>query len=193
MEREGQIGKSLPLQPRKLLYVWLRSHRSIPQPAMQFSSIFDYRLLAVISAQFHFTIWQSCYLCYLDLSGRSISSTSNLHVCISLGPFVQQRQSVRTVKEEGISAPRLVFTFDTRAHRSPSDTKVHLWMGNALRHTHLPTHMATVLMSSYWDGYTEKTLGDAVPLNTEDRANGERFAFKIISTAIHQANVGKAK
>lgn len=57
-------------------------------------------------------------LCHLDLSGRSISSAGNLHVCISLGPFA--RHSVRTVKEDGMSAPRLVFTFDSRAYPSPA-------------------------------------------------------------------------
>lgn len=112
-----------------------------PPTAMQFSSISDYRLLAVISAQFHFTIWQPRYLCHLDLSGRSISSAGNLHVCISLGPFV--RQSVRTVKEEGgcqrpdyfsplipecIAHPRGMgfwdilasYEFETRRYKSPS-------------------------------------------------------------------------
>lgn len=77
------------------MYVWITSlfpHRSIPRTTTQFSSIFDYRLHALISAQFHFTIWQLRCLCHLDLSGSSISSTGNLHVCISLWSFVRQRQ-----------------------------------------------------------------------------------------------------
>lgn len=130
-DRERHIGKSLPPHLRELLDVWLWClplsffPLSFHAPtAIQFSSIFDYRFLASVSAQLHFTIWQLCYLCHLDLSGRSISAAGNLHVCISLGSFVRKRQSVRTVKEEGISAPRLVFTFDTGAHRSPVRNRI---------------------------------------------------------------------
>lgn len=120
---ERNIGKSLPFTSWSYWVsdsdVSLCLFSPHAPTAIQCSSIFDYMFLASISAQFHFTIWQLCYLCHLNLSARSISAAANLHVCISLGSFVRKRQSVRTVKEEGISAPRLVFTFNTRAHRSP--------------------------------------------------------------------------
>lgn len=149
--------------------------------AIQFSSIFDYRFLAVISAQFHFTIWQLCYLCHLDLSGRAISAAGNLHVCISLGSFVRKRQSVRIEEEEGISAPRLVFTFDTRAHRSPMWNGIserrflsELWSwSTAIQRPiygcviHSDTHgRKSTHMSSNQDGSKEKSLEDMPPLNT---------------------------
>lgn len=84
----------------------------------------------MISTRFHFTIGQLRYLCHLHLSWHSISSDGNLHVCILFGPFVRQRQSVRTVNEDRISAPRLVFTFDTKAYRSA--TRMGFWKGKFL-------------------------------------------------------------
>lgn len=88
----------------------------------------------MISTRFHFTIWQLRYLCHLHLSWHSISSDGNLHVCILFGPFV--RQSVRTVNEDRISAPRLVFTFDTKAYRSA--TRMGFWKGSC-RYTYSQT------------------------------------------------------
>lgn len=195
MEGGGEIGQSLPLQPRKLLYVWLRSFPT----AMQFSSIFDYRLLAVISAQSHFTIWQLCYLRHLDLSGCSISSASNLHVCISLGSFVRQRQSVRTVKDEGNFSAQISFhlwyqnesltrwngileseTFEWALKFKHSNTKAHLvWFTQTQKHAHIITHSDTLLNAHgnsehMMETHTlEKTLEDTMPLNTADKSESK--------------------
>lgn len=80
-----------------LCWLSLCPHLSTPN-CNDISLHFWIQIAATNSPQFHFTIWQLCYPCYLYLTGRSISSAANLHVCIS---FV--RWSVSAVKKGGIS------------------------------------------------------------------------------------------
>lgn len=106
------------------------------------------------SAQFHFAMWQLCYLCHLGLSGRSISAAANSHVCISLGPFVRRK------RQDGGGGGNLsaqisfhlwyrstsftrakwdfrkeIFLGERALKLNHGNTKGRSWLRNSLRHT----------------------------------------------------------
>lgn len=145
------------------------------------SSIFDYRLLAVISAQFHFTIWQLCYLCHWDLSGRSISSTGNLHVCISLGPFVKATAKHLGSGRGGNFSAQISFHLwypcvSLRVlNLKHSDTKARPWICNPFIHS---VTLTCAYLHPLWHhlkhAWQQNTWAEA---KMETERNGNLFSF----------------